>query len=311
MSEIVVSEFMEQGALDPFRDDDYEVLFDPALFDDRSRLLEVLADCSALIVRNRTQVDAELLAAAPELRVVGRLGVGLDNIDVEACRRRGIAVHPATGANAQAVAEYVIAATMILLRGAYGVPDRVVGGEWPRAELQGREVSGKTMALVGFGGIARMVAKRAGALGMVVAGYDPFLPADHPVWAGVERFGDLAPMLGVADVVSLHVPLTDETRHLLDADSLQQLPIGAVVINTSRGGIVDDQALATAIRGGHLAGAALDVFETEPLTADAGQIFADLDNVVLTPHIAGLTQESNRRVSEVTVENVLNTLANR
>ena len=306
MSQIVVSEFMEESALEPLRH--YELLFDPALVDDRSRLLEVVADCAAIIVRNRTQVDAELLDAAPELRVVGRLGVGLDNIDLDVCRRRDIAVHPATGANAEAVAEYVIAVTMMLLRGAYGAGDRLVRGEWPRGELQGRESIFTCMIFVGFGGIARMVAERAAALGMTVAGYDPFLSADDPVWAGAGRFENIASMLNVADVVSLQVASVSQAKHLLDEDSLRQLPAGAVVINTSRGGIVDDRALAAAIRSGHLAGAALDVFETEPLTSAAGHVFADLDNVVLTPHIAGLTQESNRRVSEVTVKNVLNTL---
>jgi (S)-sulfolactate dehydrogenase len=304
---VVVSEFMNEAALAPLRAE-HEVLFDPELVDERSALLAAVADAEAIIVRNRTQVDDELLTAAPRLRVVGRLGVGLDNIDMGACQRRGIAVHPATGANTRAVAEYVIASVMMLFRGAYQARDRMVDGAWPRGALQGRETSGKTLGLVGLGGIARVVAERATAFGMTVAAFDPFLTADDPAWTGVTRVDNLADLLARSDAISLHVPLTDSTRHLINADSLGTMRSGAIVVNTSRGGVVDDAALAAAIRIGHIAGAALDVFETEPLTATAAEMFADLDNVVLTPHIAGLTAESNERVSDVTVENVKKTL---
>lgn len=306
---VVVSEFMNEAALAPLRAE-YEVLFDPELVDERSALLAAMADAEAIIVRNRTQVDEELLTAAPRLRVVGRLGVGLDNIDMGACQRRGIAVHPATGANARAVAEYVIASVMLLFRGAYQARDRMVDGAWPREALQGRETSGKTLGLVGLGGIARLVAERATAFGMTVAAFDPFLTADDPAWTGVTNVDNLADLLARSDAISLHVPLTDSTRHLINADSLATMRSGAIIVNTSRGGVVDDAALAAAIRNGHIAGAALDVFETEPLTATAAEMFADLDNVVLTPHIAGLTTESNERVSDVTVENVKKTLDN-
>ncbi len=306
---VVVSEFMNEAALAPLRAE-HEVLFDPELVDERSALLAAVADAEAIIVRNRTQVDDELLTAAPRLRVVGRLGVGLDNIDMGACQRRGIAVHPATGANTRAVAEYVIASVMMLFRGAYQARDRMVDGAWPRGALQGRETSGKTLGLVGLGGIARVVAERATAFGMTVAAFDPFLTADDPAWTGVTRVDNLADLLARSDAISLHVPLTDSTRHLINADSLGTMRSGAIVVNTSRGGVVDDAALAAAIRNGHIGGAALDVFETEPLTATAAEMFADLDNVVLTPHIAGLTTESNERVSDLTVENVKKTLGN-
>ena len=306
---VVVSEFMNEAALAPLRAE-YEVLFDPELVDERSALLTAMADAEAIIVRNRTQVDEELLAAAPRLRVVGRLGVGLDNIDMAACQRRGIAVHPATGANSRAVAEYVIASVMMLFRGAYQARDRMVDGAWPREALQGRETSGKTLGLVGLGGIARLVAERATAFGMTVAAFDPFLSADDPAWTGVTRVDNLADLLARSDAISLHVPLTDSTRHLINAESLGTMRSDAIIVNTSRGGVVDEAALAAAIRNGHIAGAALDVFETEPLTATAAEMFADLDNVVLTPHIAGLTTESNQRVNDATVENVKKTLEN-
>ena len=307
MAQVVVSEFMNEEALAPLRAS-YKVLFDPTLVDDRPRLLAELTGAEAVIVRNRTQVDEELLAAAPALRTVGRLGVGLDNIDMDACSDRGVVVHPATGANGLAVAEYVIASLFMLFRGAYQATDRVIEGSWPRAELQGRETSGKRLALVGLGGIARLVAERAAALGMRVAAYDPFLDESDAIWSGVARAESIETLLAGADAVSVHVPLTDETRHLLDAERLGLLADSAVVINTARGGIVDETALAAALRSGRLGGAALDVFENEPLGAGEAEVFAGLDNVVLTPHIAGLTAESNSRVSDVTVANVLNTL---
>lgn len=309
MSLIVVSEFMNEDALAPLYSE-HEVVFAPTLVDKREDLLAQLETAEAIIVRNRTQVDEELLAAAPRLRVVGRLGVGLDNIDMDACARRSVVVHPATGANARAVAEYVIAAVLMLFRGAYQSQQRMVEGQWPRADLQGRETSGKTLGLVGLGAIARMVAQRATALGMDVAAFDPFVPADDPAWAKVDRIEQLSDLLANADAISLHVPLTDSTRHLLNADSLRSMRRNAVVVNTSRGGIIADSALAAAIREGHIGGAALDVFEVEPLTEAAAEVFADLDNVVLTPHIAGLTAESNRRVSDMTVANVMKTLEN-
>lgn len=310
MAKVVVSEFMNEGALAPLTAE-YEVLFAPDLVDDRERLLAELSTAVALIVRNRTQVDEELLASAPLLKVVGRLGVGLDNIDLDACEKRDVVVHPATGANALAVAEYVIASILILFRGAYQSHEEMVDGGWPRAQLQGKETSGKSLALVGLGGIARLVAERAIAIGMNVAAYDPYLPADDAAWAEVDRKEELEDLLTGADAVSFHVPLTDTTRHLLNANTIDLLAPQAIVVNTARGGIVDDGAVAAAIRDGRLGGAALDVFEDEPLTKQGAELFRDLSNVVLTPHIAGLTAESNSRVSDVTVQNVLTTLTSK
>jgi len=307
VSDVVISEFMDQSAVDGLADE-FDVFYDPNLVDRVDDLAAAVVGARALIVRNRTQVRGALLEAAGALEVVGRLGVGLDNIDLEACKQRAVAVYPATGANDAAVAEYVIATTMILMRDAYVSGAEVIAGAWPRQRCMGREVGGKVLGLVGFGGIARETAQRARALGMHVMAHDPFVAEMDPAWKGVER-SELNKLMANADVVSLHLPLTDDTRGLLDARMIAGMKKGAVLVNTSRGGIVDEDAVVEALRAGHLAGAAFDVFETEPVTAAAGARFADIVNLVLTPHIAGVTQESNVRVSAVTADNVRKVLS--
>lgn len=300
---IVISEFMDGAAVEFLRRR-FDTRYDPALVDRRDELVAGLEDADALIVRNRTRVDAELLAAAPKLRVVGRLGVGLDNIDLAASRERGVAVIPATGANAAAVAEYVLCTAMMLLRGAYRSSTTVAAGGWPRAALSdGREIGGKAIGIVGFGGIGRLAAKLARLLGMRVLACDPQIAADSPVWQGEAALRlDLNELLGQADVVSLHIPLVPGTRGLIGAAQLALMKSDAVLINTARGGTVDEAALAAALKAGRLGGAALDVFADEPLAP--GSPLSDCPNLILTPHIAGVTREANQRVSSLIAEQV-------
>ena len=303
---IVVSEFIDEAALDQIGSD-ATVDYNPGLVENRPRLLDSIHIATGLIVRNRTQVDAELLAAAPHLKVVGRLGVGLDNIDLDACAARNIAVHPATGANTLPVAEYVITASLMLLRGAYQSRRAMIAGDWPRGALIGGETSGRVMGLLGLGHIAGAVADRARSLGMTILAHDPFLAHDDPAWQQAQNCS-FEVLLAQADVLSLHVPRTKATRNLIDANALAQMKPSGILINTARGGIVDETALAQALRRGQLAGAALDVFEQEPLTAAAAAKFNGLESILLTPHIAGVSTEANIRVSAVTVTNVLNEL---
>jgi (S)-sulfolactate dehydrogenase len=305
---IVISEFMDTAAVDELAAR-FTVCYDRDLVDRPDELAVELADADALIVRNRTTVDSALLGGAPRLRVIGRLGVGLDNIDVAACEARGIDVIPATGANALAVAEYVIGTAMLLLRGAYQSTAEVSGGHWPRSALSnGRELAGKTLGLIGFGGIGRLTGRLARALGMRVIGFDPHVPASAPAWTDEQvsprAFVDV---IAEADVVSLHVPLTPATRGLMDAARLATMKPDAILINTARGGVVDEAALAAALRAQKLGGAALDVFDHEPLAA--GSALAGCPRLVLTPHIAGVTRESNQRVSALIAEKVAQALA--
>lgn len=306
MADVVISEFMDEEAVAGLQAD-FDVHYDPNLVDTPEKLAGLLTDARALVVRNRTQVRLELLEAAPRLRVVGRLGVGLDNIDLDACRDRSIEVRTAGAANANAVAEYVIGAAFGLVRGALLASDRVVEGQWPRQDMVGTELSGRRMGLIGLGGIARLVAVKAAALGMEVVAHDPILSPQDEAWQ-LATSVELVTLLREADVISLHVPLLDSTRHLIGSEACDVMKPDAILINTSRGGIVDEEALLAALRTGRLGGAALDVFETEPVAADQKDRFTGVPNLILTPHIAGLTEESQRRVGEVTAQNVRDVL---
>jgi (S)-sulfolactate dehydrogenase len=298
---ILIAEFMDESAVASLRRS-AAVDYAPALFGDRGALLHAVAEVDALIVRNRTRVDRDVLGAARRLRVLGRLGVGLDNIDLGACEARGIQVIPATGANALSVAEYVICAAMLLLRGAYASSGDVLEGRWPREALAGgREIAGKTIGIVGYGAIGRHVARLAAGLGMAVIAHDPALARSDPHWC------ELDALFAGGDVVTLHVPFTPQTRGLVDAARLARMKKDAILINTSRGGVVDEAALAAALRAGRLGGAALDVFSEEPLPA--GSVLQGAPNLLLTPHVSGLTRESNVRVSEMVAAAVAAALA--
>ena len=304
---IVISEFMDAPAVERLARR-FEVDYRPKLVDDAAALEAALVPAEAWIVRNRTQVRGRALAAAAGLRGVGRLGVGLDNIDLAACEARGIRVIPASGANAMSVAEYVVTVALVLLRGAYFSTKAVAAGTWPRQTLsQGREAAGKTFGVVGFGSIGRLTAAKARAMDMRVLGCDPLVGAESPLWeqAGVQP-RTLDALVGECDVVSLHLPLDEATRGLFDAARMGRMKRDAILVNSARGGIVDEAALAKMLHDGRLGGAAIDVFESEPLAA--GSPLATAPRLLLTPHIAGVTLEANERVSALIAERVAEAL---
>ncbi len=303
---VVVAEFLPDRHLTALAER-LTVVYDPDLHADRENLLEQVRDARAVLIRNRTRIDGEFLKAALRLEVVGRLGVGLDNIDLAAATAAGVRVIPAYGANAVSVAEYVMGAILVLTRGVFSMTASMVEGHWPRqGHAFGRELMGKNLGLVGFGSIAREVAGRASAFDMRILAFDPYV-AGEKGWMDAEPV-DLPTLLRESDIVSIHTPLTDETRNLIDAGALEVMKPGAILINTSRGGVVDEVALARALRTGSLGGAALDVFATEPLGPDPAAVFAGLENLILTPHLAGNTAESVDRVAHMIVEAVLGEL---
>ena len=293
---VLVAEFMEADGLAALSAG-AAVAYRPAAGEDRGTWLAELAAAArgglaAVVVRNRAQVDAEALrAAGPSLRVVGRLGVGLDNIDAAACREAGVAVVSARGSNADAVCEYVFAAVFHLARRLGAADAAVRAGGWPRQAFIGAELAGRTMGIVGFGDIGRRLAVRAEAFGMRVVCCDPYLPAGAP--AGVPRLR-LAEVVRTADILSLHVPLTPETRGMIGTAELSAMPDGAVLVNAARGGIVDEDALFGALSAGRLGGAALDVRTHEP--PQQPDPLAAAPRLLLTPHIAGWTAAALRRI---------------
>ncbi len=273
-----------------------EVIYDPALW--RSpELLAILKEADALIVRNQTKVTAELLENCPALKVIGRLGVGLDNIDLPASRQHQIPVVFGRGANATAVAEYVLGAMLTAARHFGPATQHVLAGGWQREVFYGTELSGKTLGLIGLGDIGMRVALRARAFNMQILAYDPILLDTSAAVAETgTKLVSLEEVLAQADFISIHVPLIKETRGLFDAEKLDRLKPTAVLINTSRGHIVDEPALVERLREGKLGGAVLDVFAQEPPDPTRWQ---GLTNLIVTPHVAGLTHESQSRTASL------------
>jgi len=260
----------------------------------RERLHRSLAGAAGLIVRSATRVDEDLLAAGADLRVIGRAGVGLDNVDVDAATRRGIAVLNAPGGNTVSTAELTLALMLGAARRISSADRSVREGRWDRKSFQGAQLAGKALGVLGAGRIGTEVILRARAFGMKILVCDPYLSVDRATDMAIDLV-DLDTLLARADFLTLHVPLTPETRGLLDARRLALMKPSAVVVNAARGGILDEDALAEALREGRLAGAALDVFETEPLPADSPLRTAP--NVLVTPHLGAATPDAQREVS--------------
>ncbi len=259
---------------------------------DQDALHASLPESDALIVRSRTMVTADLLDLGPRLQIVGRAGIGIDNIDVPAATEKGILVINAPLGNVRSTAEHTLALIFALARRVVSADASVRGGSW-KAGYEGMQLGGKRLGVIGVGKVGSTVANVAAAIGMDVVAYDPYLPAQAWDALGL-RHSSLEELLGTADVVTIHVPLMDQTRLLLDAEALVRMKRGAYLVNCARGGLVDEAALASALTSGHLAGAALDVFEQEPLTDSP---LLDAPNLILTPHVAASTREAQAQVS--------------
>jgi D-3-phosphoglycerate dehydrogenase len=259
-----------------------------------AELDKAIAGAHALIVRSETRVTSALMARAPNLRVVARAGTGVDTIDVPAATRRGIAVMNTPGANTVSAGEHALGLLLALVRRISDAAAAMKRGEWDRKRFEGTELRGKTIGIIGLGRIGAHVAQLARAFGMQVVGHDPYLPPERATELHV-RLLTVEQLLRAADVVSLHVALTDQTHHLIDADRLKLMKPTAVLINTARGELVDENALAEAVKEKRIGGAAIDVFATEPLPAESP--LRGLDRVILTPHLAASTAEAQERVA--------------
>ena len=304
MARIVISEFMPSAAVERLQNS-HTIIYQPDLFQNSAQLQEQLLSADGLIVRNKTQVDSSLIDCAPNIKAIGRLGVGLDNIDLIACERRSIIVYTAAGANAISVAEYVLASALQLRRHqCWQHSAEVARGAWPRTAAVGNELAGCCVGLLGMGQIARATAMLFQAFDVRLMAHDPQIAPDDPIWQSVER-AELTELLQQADILSLHVPLLAATRKIINAANIKSMKDGAIIINSARGGTVDESALAAALRSGKLAGAALDVFSEEPLGCKQIELFTGLENVLLSPHVAGLTEQSNARVGNLIADHLL------
>jgi D-3-phosphoglycerate dehydrogenase/(S)-sulfolactate dehydrogenase len=297
MHRVLVSDDLSPEAVKILRDAGLEVDVKVGL---KPEALEaIIGDYDALAVRSATKVTARLLEKASRLRVVGRAGVGVDNVDLEAATRRGVVVMNTPGGSSTAVAELALAMILALFRRVASATASVKAGKWEKKRFQGRELAGKTLGVVGIGNIGSILVDRCLAMKMKVVAYDPFISPEAAARLGV-TLTDLDGIWREADAISLHVPLTDQTRNMINAASLARMKPGAVLVNCARGGIVDEAALAAALASGHLGGAALDVFDAEPPPADHPLL--GLDTVVLTPHLGASTEEAQVAVAVAVAE---------
>ena len=266
----------------------FQVDFRPGL--PRSELLEAVQQAEGLVVRSATQVDAELLSAAPELKVVGRAGEGVDNIAVKTATERGVVVMNTPGGNTISAAEHTFCLILALARHLPEASQSVREGHWERSRFVGTELYGKVLGVVGLGKIGREVAARAHSFGMEVVGHDPFLPEDQAERQNIELL-DLDSLLARVDFLTVHTPLTSSTQHLIGRHELSLTRPGVLLINCARGGLYDEKAVARAIQDGHVAGAAFDVFESEP---PGSSPLPSLPQVICTPHL-GAGGSAHRR----------------
>ena len=297
---VVVADQIDADGLAPLADDPrFSLVHRPGLTGDA--LAQAIADADAVLVRSATKITRESLARADRLKVIGRAGVGVDTIDVEAATERGIAVLTAPSGNTTSAAELTLALILALVRRIPAADRSMKEGAWDRKRFNGTELRGKTLGLVGAGRVGSEVARRARAFGVRVVAFDPFLTPDRARSLEVE-LAELDDVLREADILSLHVPLTDATAGLISAEKLALVKPGAFIVNVARGGVLDEQALATALAEGRIAGAALDVFETEPLPRD--HPLRSVENAVLTPHLGASTAEAQRSVAVEIAESV-------
>ncbi|TPW32713.1 phosphoglycerate dehydrogenase [Pararhizobium mangrovi] len=303
---VLVSDKLSETAVQIFRDKGIEVDFEPSLGKDKEKLQEVIGQYDGLAIRSATKVTEKLIEAADKLKVVGRAGIGVDNVDIPAASRRGIIVMNTPFGNSITTAEHAIAMIFAVARQLPAADASTQAGKWEKSKFMGTEITGKTLGVIGCGNIGSVVAARGIGLKMRVIAFDPFLSEERAQELGVEKV-ELDELLGRADFITLHVPMTDKTRGIIDAEALKKTKKGVRIINCARGGLVVEADLADAIKSGHVGGAGFDVFETEPATESP--LFG-LDNVVCTPHLGASTTEAQENVALQVAEQMSDYLLN-
>ena len=290
---VLVSDKLSETAVQIFRDRGIDVTFDPTIGKDKERLLEVIGDYDGLAIRSATKVTEKVIAAARNLKVVGRAGIGVDNVDIPAASKKGVIVMNTPFGNSITTAEHAIAMMFAVARQIPEANASTHGGKWEKSRFMGVELTGKTLGVIGAGNIGSIVISRALGLRMKVLAYDPFLSDERAKEIGATKV-ELEELLEKADFITLHVPFTEKTANILSAENLAKTKKGVRIINCARGGLVDEAALAEMLKSGHIAGAAFDVFQQEPATENP---LFNLPNVVATPHLGASTTEAQENVA--------------
>jgi D-3-phosphoglycerate dehydrogenase len=297
---VVIAEKISDKGVRKLKEAGFEV--DSAVDLPREELLEKVKDADALIVRSGTKVDKELLAAAPSLKIIGRAGIGVDNIDVSEATRRGIIVANAPQSNIISAAEHTIALLLSLARNIPQANTSLKRCEWNRSKFQGIEVNGKVLGIIGLGRVGSLVAQKAQGLGMKVIAYDPYVPEERFAQVGVERAKKLEDLLKKSDFISLHLPKNPETEGLLGEKEFQMMKDGVRIINTARGGLYKEETLVKFLKNGKVGGAAIDVFEEEPCTESP---LFEFENVIVTPHLGASTKEAQDKAGLMIADQVI------
>ena len=302
MTKILITEFINQSSLKNLNKK-FDVKYDEKLYENEKQLITMIKDYEGLIVRNKTQVNLDILKNALKLKFIGRLGVGLDNIDTEYCKNKKIHVQPATGMNADSVAEYVVSSSMSLIKKIPMFHNGTIKGEWPRTTIKSIEINQKNLGIIGFGIIGKKVAEYSSKNGLKILAYDPYVKKinDKEIDA---KLSSLKEIYEKSDIISIHLPLTDETKNMVNEFSFSQMKNKPIIINTSRGGIINESDLIEAYHKNIISGFALDVFENEPIESKFYHKIKPDMNCIFTPHISGVTTESNIRVSDFIVKKI-------
>ena len=299
---ILITEFMEEKSLEML-ERNFDITINKNLSVNHNELKKIISNFDILIVRNKTQVNKEILENASSLKFIGRLGVGLDNIDTEYCKNNNIHVQSATGMNADSVAEYVINTALSLLKNIPLMHQETFIGNWPRTSISSRELKGKIFGLIGFGLIAKKVSALAKIFNAQIIAYDPFIDPSTVGEFSI-KLVEISEIFEHADVISIHLPLTSTTKNLLNYAAFKKMRKQPIIINSSRGSIIDEKDLLKAYDEKLISGFALDVYETEPVQEKFLNSIKNNTNCILTPHIAGVTEESNIRVSDFIANSV-------
>ena len=296
MINILITEFIDPEAL-KILSKDFNVIYKKDIWENSDYLKKEINKFDGIIVRNKTNLNQSILEKAANLKYIGRLGVGLDNIDTEYCKKNNIFVQPATGMNADSVAEYVISSSLSLLKKTKLINEKTQSGQWPRTSITTNELRGKILGLIGFGDIAKKVLKLINAFEVTTIAFDPFITSQEMEEHNVKKV-TFENILSLADIISIHVPLNNETKYLFDKKIFQKMNNKPIIINSSRGGIINEIDLLEAYKNNYISGFALDVYEHEPVNKIFLKNITNDMNCILSPHIAGVTEESNTRVSE-------------